>query len=74
MTIEQDCLAVLAEDLGPAAKAFLYRVCRQQLLKDPAMLQKSDIDRLAKSCYAGVKQALGVPIAEKVQKSLMQLQ
>lgn len=74
MTMEQDCLAVLAEDLGPAAKAFLYRVCRQQLRKEPAMLQKSDIDRLAKFCYSGIKQALGVPTAEKVQKSLMGLQ
>ena len=74
MTVEQDCLAALAEELGPAAKPFLYRVCRQQLRKEPAMLQKSDIDQLAKSCYLGVKQALGVPVAEKVQKSLMDLQ
>jgi len=74
MTVEQDCLAVLAEDLGPAAKPFLYRVCRQQLNKEPSTLQKSDIDRLAKFCYSGVKLALGVPIAEKVQKSLMELQ
>jgi hypothetical protein len=74
MTVEQDCLAVLAEELGPAAKPFLYRVCRQQLRKEPAMLQKSDIDQLAKSCYFGVKQALGVPVAEKVQKSLVELQ
>jgi hypothetical protein len=74
MTVEQDCLAVLAEELGPAAKPFLYRVCRQQLRKEPAMLQKKDIDQLAKSCYLGVKQALGVPAAEKIQKSLMELQ
>ena len=74
MTVEQDCLAVLAEDLGPAAKPFLYRVCRQNLLKEPSMLQKSDIDKLAKFCYFGVKQALGVPVAEKVQKSLLELQ
>jgi hypothetical protein len=74
MTVEQDCLAVLAQELGPAAKAFLYRICRQQLRKEPAMLQKSDIDSLARSCYIGVKQALGVPTAEKIQKNLMQLQ
>ncbi len=73
MTTEQDCLAVLAEDLGPAAKPFLYRVCRQQLRKEPSMLDKSDIGRLAQSCYFGVKQALGVPTAEKVQKSLLGL-
>lgn len=74
MTVEQDCLAVLSEDLGPAAKAFLCRVCRQQLRKEPSMLQKSDLVNLAKCCYFGVKQALGVPIAEKIQKSLMSLQ
>ena len=74
MTVEQSCLAVLAEDLGPAAKPFLYKVCRQQMGKEPSMLQKSDIDKLAKLCYFGVKQALGVPIAEKVQKNLMDLQ
>jgi hypothetical protein len=74
MTVEQDCLAVLAEELGPAAKPFLYRICRQQLSKEPSMLQKGDIDKLAKSCYFGVKQALGVPIADKVQKNLMELQ
>jgi hypothetical protein len=73
MTVEKECLTVLAEDLGPAAKPFLYRVCRQQLHKDPAMLQKSDIERLANTCYLGVQQALGIPIAEKVKKSLMNL-
>lgn len=73
MTLEQDCLAVLAEDLGPAAKPFLHRICRQQLQIEPQALQKSDIDRLARSCYLGVKIALGIPIAEKVQKGLMEL-
>ncbi len=73
MTLEQECLTVLATDLGPAAKAFLYRVCRQQLHKEPAMLQRNDIDVLAKSCYLGVQQALGVPTAEKVMRNLMQL-
>jgi hypothetical protein len=73
MTTEQDCLTVLAQELGPAAKAFLYRVCRQSLQKEPAMLQKNDIDKLAKSCYLGVQQALGVPTAEKVKQNLMEL-
>jgi hypothetical protein len=73
MTTEQDCLAVLAKELGPAAKAFLYRVCRQNLNKEPAMLQKSDIEKLANSCYLGIQRALGIPTAEKVKKSLMEL-
>ena len=73
MTFEQDCLTALAKDLGPAAKAFLYRVCRQQLHKEPVTLQKNDIDKLSKACYIGVQQALGVPIAERVKKNLMEL-
>ncbi len=47
MTVEQDCLAVLAEELGPAARAFLSRQCRHHLKKEPAQLEKWDIEELA---------------------------
>jgi hypothetical protein len=73
MTIEQDSLAVLAEDLGPAAKNFLLRQCRHHLNKEPYMLQESDIDNLAKWCHIGVQMALGAQIADKVQKGLLAL-
>jgi hypothetical protein len=73
MTIEQDCLAVLAEELGPAAKAFMTRQCRNHLNKEPAQLQKSDIDELAKWSYAGVQLAIGAQVAENIKKGLLAL-
>jgi hypothetical protein len=73
MTVETECLAVLAEDLGPAARAFLTRQCRNHMNKEPAALQKTDIDELAKWCAIGVQMALGAQIAEKVKKGLLAL-
>jgi len=73
MTVEQDCLAVLAEELGPAAKAFLLRQCRSHLNKEPLMLQKSDIDNLAKWCEIGIQSALGAQVAESVKKGFLAL-
>ena len=73
MTIEQDFLAVLVEDLGPAAKTFLLRQCRNHLNKEPSMLEKSDIENLAKWCHIGVQSALGAQVAENVKKGLLAL-
>ncbi len=73
MTLEQEILAVMAEDLGPAAKAFLYRICRQQLRKEPSALEKTDIPQLASAIYLGLEKSLGIPLAEKVKANLMRL-
>ncbi len=73
MTLEQDILAVLAEDLGPAAKPFLVRQCRSHLGKEPSMLQKSDMENLAKWCQIGIQTTLGPQVAEKVKKGLLAL-
>ncbi len=73
MTLEQDALAVLAEDLGPAAKTFLVRQCRNHLGKEPSMLQKSDMENLAKWCQTGIQATLGAQVAEKVKKGLLSL-
>ena len=73
MTVEQDCLTVLAEELGPAAKTFLVRQCRGHLNKEPAQLQRADIEDLAKWCYSGVQIALGAQVAENVKKGLLSI-
>ena len=73
MTTEQDCLAVLAEELGPAAKAFMTRQCRNHLNKEPSQIQKIDIDELAKWSYTGIQSALGAQVAESVKKGLLAL-
>ncbi len=73
MTVEADCLAVLASELGPAAKMFLKRQCRHHLKKEPSTLQKSDIDELTKWCVVGIQSALGAQVAETVKKGLLAL-
>ncbi len=73
MTFDQDVLAVLAEDLGPAARSFLDRTSRRYLKKEPSALQRSDVDDLAKWIAVGLQAALGAQVAEKVKKNLLAL-
>ncbi len=73
MTVDKECLAVLAEELGPAARTFLDRQCRNHLNKDPSALEKTDIDELAKWCVNGIQLALGAQVAENVKKGLLSL-
>ncbi len=73
MTTEQDCLVVLAQELGPAAKVFLDRQCRNHLRKEPSTLQKTDLDDLAKWCAAGIQPTLGAQVADSIKKDLLAL-
>lgn len=73
MSLKNDCLAVLAEELGPAAKTFLDRQCRNHLRKDPSLLERADLEELIKWCVAGVQLALGAQVAENVKKGLLSL-
>lgn len=73
MTFEDDCLAVLAAELGPAAKAFLDRQCKRHLGKESSMLEKTDLDELAKWCATGIQQTLGVQVAENIRKGILNL-
>jgi hypothetical protein len=73
MTLEQDCIAVLTKQLGPAAKAFLDRQCRSHLKKEPSTLQKSDLDELAKWCQIGTQLTLGAQTGEKVKQGILSL-
>ena len=72
-SVELQCLDVLTKQMGPAAKGFLERQCKSHLNKAPAMLQKTDIDELAKWCQIGTKLVLGDAIAEKVKTGLLSL-
>jgi hypothetical protein len=73
MTLEQDCLTVLTRQMGPAAKGFLERQCRAHLKKEPSMLQKTDLDELAKWCFIGTQLILGAVVGENVKKGLLAL-
>ena len=73
MSVEQQCLTVLTQQMGPAAKGFLDRQCKSHLNKEPSALQKSDLDELAKWCQIGTKLVLGDGIADKVKAGLLAL-
>ena len=73
MTLEQDCLAILAKQMGPAARIFLNRQCQRHLNKEPTELQKSDLDELAKWCYNGTQLTIGAAIAENIRKGILEL-
>jgi len=73
MTVKDEFLAVLAEELGPAAGPFLDRQSMRHLNKNASDLQKSDVDELSKWCVTGIQTALGAQVAEKVRKSLLAL-
>lgn len=73
MTLDQDCLLVLTKQMGPAAKGFLERQCKSHLKKDPAQLQKGDLEELAKWCQIGTQLILGQGIADKVKADLLAL-
>ncbi len=74
MTLEQECIIILAKQMGPAAKIFLDRQCRRYLQKEPARLEKTDIPALAEYCFAGTQSALGIVAAENIKKGLLKLQ
>jgi hypothetical protein len=71
--LDQQCLAVLTKQMGPAAKGFLDRQCKSHLKKEPVALQKTDIDELAKWCQIGTQLVLGNEIGEKVKVGLLAL-
>jgi hypothetical protein len=73
MTLEQDCIAVLATQMGPAARVFLQKQCRAHLNKEPSALQKSDLNLLADWCAAGTQSILGAAVAENVRKGILAL-
>jgi hypothetical protein len=71
--LDAQCLSVLTKQMGPAAKGFLDRQCKSHLKKEPATIQKSDLDELAKWCQIGTQLVLGAEIGEKVKVGLLAL-
>jgi hypothetical protein len=72
-SLEQQCLSVLTKQMGPAAKGFLERQCKSHLKKEPAQLQKSDLDELAKWAQIGTQLVLGQVVGEKVKDGILAL-
>jgi len=73
MSLTNDIIVILQEDLGPSASIFLDRCCKKTLKKRSADLGRDDIAPLADCCYNGIKESLGQQTAEKVRRNLLAL-
>jgi len=73
VTLEQDCVTILAKQMGPAAKIFLDRQCRNYLKKDSSKLEKNDLPMLARCCFIGTQTTLGIVAAETIKKDINEL-
>ncbi len=73
MSIEQECVTVLTKHLGPAASSFLSRQCKFHLKKEPADIQKTDLEELAKWVYIGVSLSINKTIAEQAKQNILAL-
>ena len=73
MTLESECLTILAKQMGPAARVFLDRQCRGRLGKQASTLLKVDLPELANLCFNGTQATLGVVAAESIRKSILAL-
>ncbi|MDG6257371.1 MAG: hypothetical protein QCH35_07200 [Methanomicrobiaceae archaeon] len=74
MHLREQIIAILRDEVGPAAPLLLDRCCRKNLGKNPAELTVHDIHPLSESCYETVVTSLGQPAAEKLKASLQGLE
>lgn len=67
MSLRDDILAILQQDLGPAAPIFLEKCCKKQLGRTSQEIMPDDISVLAECFYRGVAESIGVANAERVR-------
>ncbi len=73
MSIEQECVTILTNHLGPAAPSFLSRQCKFHLKKESADLVKTDMEELAKWVYIGVSLTINKTVAEQAKQNILAL-
>ncbi|KQC05646.1 MAG: hypothetical protein APR53_06830 [Methanoculleus sp. SDB] len=67
MSLRDDILTILQQDLGPAAPIFLEKCCKKRLGRTSHEIVPGDISVLAECFYQGVAESIGVPNAERVR-------
>lgn len=72
MSLTDEIIRILAEDMGPASIPFYNRVC-QSMNKSPGSIGREDLDAFAGYAYAMVKRSLGVEVAQSLYDRILQL-
>lgn len=73
MHLREQIIAILKDEVGPAAPLLLARCCRNNLGKNAADLTSQDIMPLSESFYRTTIVSLGEPAAEKLKASIQGL-
>jgi len=73
MHLREQIIAILKDEVGPAAPILLDRCCSKNLGKNAADLTAQDILPLSESFYETVITSLGQPAAEKLKASIQGL-
>jgi hypothetical protein len=74
MHLREQIIAILKDEVGPAAPLLLDRCCRNNLGKNAADLTSQDIRLLSESFYKTTIMSLGEPAAEKLKASIQGLE
>ena len=74
MHLREQIIAILKDEVGPAAPILLDRCCSKNLGKNAADLTVQDIPSLSESCYETVVVSLGKPSAERLKASIQGLE
>jgi len=70
MSLYDDVVTVLKEEIGPSAPIFLDRCCRKHLRIRPAELTAAHLLPLADCCCTGVRGSLGDAVAERLRHEI----
>jgi hypothetical protein len=73
MSLYDDVVAVLREEIGPSAPILLDRCCRKHLRIQPAELAVAHLVPLADCCCTGIRGSLGEAIAERLRVEIIGL-
>jgi hypothetical protein len=73
MSLYDDIVAVLKEEIGPSAPILLDRCCRKHLRIQPAELSEVHLLPLADCCCAGIRGSLGDAIAGRLHDEILGL-
>jgi hypothetical protein len=74
MHLREQIIAILRDEVGPAAPLLLDRCCKKNLGKNAADLNSQDIRPLSESFYETIITSLGEPAAEKLKASIQGLE
>ncbi|QSZ66531.1 hypothetical protein RJ40_02950 [Methanofollis aquaemaris] len=73
MSLDDDVLAALKEEIGPSAARLLSRCAKKALNKSPSGLTRADLPALADACHAAVVPVLGTEAAGRIRGRVLKL-